>query len=60
MRATFYSFLINAASSLQGVLSVLNKFSRVTELRVNWSKSQLFAIDPEAKSAAPLVFIYSG
>lgn len=33
--------------------SVLNDFSRVTGLRVNWSTSQLFAIEPEANSAAP-------
>lgn len=38
-------FLNDADSSLRGALQVLKDFSRVTGLRVNWTKSQLLAID---------------
>lgn len=42
-------FLGDAGPSLQGALSLLNTFSMVTGLRVNWPKSTLFPIDQAAK-----------
>lgn len=46
-------FLNDAGSSLQGAWRLLNFFSEMTGLEVNWSKSTLFAIDPAARSSAP-------
>ena len=46
-------FLNDADSSLTGALQILNSFSAVTGLRVNWSKSLLFPIDPAARTTAP-------
>lgn len=34
-------------------LQILDEFSRVTGLRVNWSKSQLLSIDSKARQVAP-------
>lgn len=39
-------FLNDAGPSLQGALQVLNSYSTFTGLRVNWTKSLLFPIDP--------------
>lgn len=46
-------FLNDAGPSLEGALQVLNSFSSVTGLRVNWTKSLLFPIDPAARDTAP-------
>ena len=48
----FLLFLNDADSSLKGALQVLTDFSKLTGLGVNWTKSQLLAIDPEAKRLA--------
>lgn len=45
-------FLNGARPSLQGALQILNSFSSIMGLKVNWTKS-LFTIHIEARNAAP-------
>lgn len=45
-------FLNDAGPILQGALKILDSFSIVTGLKVNWSKSLLFPIDMEARRTA--------
>lgn len=45
--------LNDADSCLTGALQVLNAFSSITGLKVNWAESLLFPIDPGARSTAP-------
>lgn len=46
-------FLNDAGPSLQGPLQILNSFSSITGLKVNWTKSLLFPIDIKARNTAP-------
>lgn len=46
-------FLCDVGPSLQGALQVLNSFSPVYGLKVNWTKSLLSPIDPAAQATAP-------
>lgn len=46
-------FLNDPGPSLQGALHILNIFSEVMGLWVNWTKSQLLPVDPEARLNAP-------
>lgn len=46
-------FLNYAGPTLQGALQILDSFSTVTGLKVNWAKLLLFPIDTEAPSMAP-------
>lgn len=45
-------YLNDAGLSLQGALDLMNAYSAVTGLRVNWSKSFLFPIDLGAQATA--------
>lgn len=45
-------FLNDAGPSLKGALQVLNSFSAVRSLKVNWEKSLLFPIDFAARATA--------
>lgn len=47
-------FLSDADPSLQGTLNVMNAYSVVTGLKVNWAKSLLFPIDLGAQATACL------
>lgn len=45
-------FLNDLGPSLQGALHILNPFLEITGLQGNWTNSQHFPVDPEAKVCA--------